>query len=141
MDIYCSLIHTVLENLGFNDQQVSSEIHKFMHTDVPIGSKFPLYGVCRNNFAEGMALMLKSTGIRYMPPPKAIRVFLHKSRSTLKKFSEQISTLNSEGRVCSCIGLGWWTMRGAVCFEIVENESIFAGGVEMDLPLEAMLRM
>ena len=33
------------------------------------------------------------------------------------------------------------SVRGAVCFEIVENESIFAGVVEMDLPLEAMLRM
>ena len=33
------------------------------------------------------------------------------------------------------------SVRGAVCFEMIESESIFAGVVEMDLPLEAMLRM
>ena len=75
------------------------------YNNIPIGKKFPLFGICRNNISDSAVSSVGREGVRYATPPIAIKLWLENSHMVLERFIEKVKKINPLKVPYSSIGM------------------------------------
>jgi hypothetical protein len=75
MDKYASMLRTLFLQCEIMSIDKLNKLtnEELFYKNVPIGMKFPLFGICRNNVSESAANTMRLCGIRNAAPPLSIR--------------------------------------------------------------------
>ena len=74
------------------------EMRKIYFGNIPIGKKFPMFGISRNNIAETVANTSKWSKIRSTIRPISISIWISYSLKILEEYKKRINS-NFEGMV------------------------------------------
>ena len=95
-DSYEGLIreYMILTNKLKEEDVFNVEGTKLYYGNLPIGKKFPMYGISRNNIAESVANQTKMNNIRMCIPPIAVGLWINSALDIVKDYMKEIKKVN-----------------------------------------------
>jgi hypothetical protein len=92
---YLTRLQAIFRHLGIG---VSDDLNvvksSYIDSTVPIGKKFPLLGISRNNMSEGGASQVNGLGIRSLPPLFAVHKMLLAAKKTMSKYRKEVEDID-----------------------------------------------
>ena len=58
--------------------------------NLPVGNKYPLFGICRNNVSESIANSHNMSNVRYTIPPISISLWIQNSIKILLNYKKRL---------------------------------------------------
>jgi hypothetical protein len=103
---YLARLQAILRNLGI---EVSDNLNvvksRYIDSTVPIGKKFPLFGISRNNMSEGGASQVNGLGIRSLPPLFAIHKMMLSAKRAMSKYRKEVEDIEPSQIPFTSIGV------------------------------------
>jgi hypothetical protein len=133
IETYASILRTLFVQCEImNEDQLNKVTNEdLFYNNIPIGKKFAIYGISRNNVSESAANAIRMSGIRYATPPLAIRLWLEKSNKVVMDLIVKVTKINPVEVLYSSIGMKFFNNAAVTNQLSVEKLGIKDGQYEI----------